>query len=288
MNSPESPVFQKKRLALRPLAGRATRSASATAPSSSKGTSTTWPSCARRSTRRSPRWARRSLPEQAAKLRRLAPARHRLLRRRLRPGRAATRARCPSPSRAGFSGRASSGSSGKTDPHDVLREQGGRGASRPRIEEAPDYLTWLLEDVRPAASRDSPRRRRRGRVSSLVEILSGSSRTRSCATRSAGAWPALRQSRSTCSGTGSGRPRPPGRRPGTAERREADTGVIRERDSRGGTAALLAAPGARRRAYPSDSKAFEGRMALRMPGRPEYRATARVSATIDFRSNRSP
>ena len=85
-------------------------------------------------------------PEQAAKLRRLAPtvvvcydgdpA-----------GRAATRGALSHLLAEGFSARVVRLPPGR-DPHDVLRAEGPERLAA-RIEEAPDYLTWLLEDANP-------------------------------------------------------------------------------------------------------------------------------------------
>ena len=46
------------------------------------------------------------------------------------------------------------------DPDDLLRRRGTGGLAK-RIDEAPDFLTWLLEDIRPDASRALPDREAR-------------------------------------------------------------------------------------------------------------------------------
>jgi DNA primase len=55
------------------------------------------------------------------------------------------------------------------DPDDRLRSEGPEGLAR-RIDEAPDFLTWLLEDVQPDAAGLSPAEKRE-RVSKVLETL---------------------------------------------------------------------------------------------------------------------
>jgi DNA primase len=55
------------------------------------------------------------------------------------------------------------------DPDDVLGRQG-TSALAARIEEAPDFLTWLLEDVRPNDP-DLPAAERRERIRSVLQVL---------------------------------------------------------------------------------------------------------------------
>jgi len=55
------------------------------------------------------------------------------------------------------------------DPDDLLRGQGPEALAR-RIDEAPDFLTWLLEDVQPAAPGLTPTEKRE-RVAQILEIL---------------------------------------------------------------------------------------------------------------------
>ena len=56
------------------------------------------------------------------------------------------------------------------DPDDLLRSEG-TAALASRIEEAPDFLTWLLEDVRPQTAGLSPSEKRE-RLGKVLEILS--------------------------------------------------------------------------------------------------------------------
>src|SRR5262245_4143247 len=56
------------------------------------------------------------------------------------------------------------------DPDDLLRDQGPEGLAR-RIEEAPDFLTWLLEDVQPQTAGLSPAEKRE-RLGKVLETLS--------------------------------------------------------------------------------------------------------------------
>jgi DNA primase len=166
LNSPESPVFQKKRLLYGLSDARdamrkrdravvvegyfdhlALVSAGIEETVASMGTALT--------------------PEQAAKLRRLAPAV--IVCYDGDPaGRAATRGALSHLLAEGFSARVVRLPPGR-DPHDVLRAEGPERLAA-RIEEAPDYLTWLLEDANPQEPGLSSAERS-GRVASLVEIL---------------------------------------------------------------------------------------------------------------------
>jgi DNA primase len=166
LNSPESPVFQKKRLLYGLSDARdamrkrdravvvegyfdhlALVAAGVEETVASMGTALT--------------------PEQAAKLRRLAPtvivcydgdpA-----------GRAATRGALSHLLAEGFSARVVRLPPGR-DPHDVLRDEGPERLAA-RIEDAPDYLTWLLEDANPQEPGLSSAEKS-GRVAGLVEIL---------------------------------------------------------------------------------------------------------------------
>jgi DNA primase catalytic core len=55
------------------------------------------------------------------------------------------------------------------DPDDLLRQEGAEALAA-RIEEAPDYLTWLLEEVRPDAP-DLSSSEKRERVGRILDIL---------------------------------------------------------------------------------------------------------------------
>ncbi len=55
------------------------------------------------------------------------------------------------------------------DPDDLLRGQGPEALAR-RIDEAPDFLTWLLEDVQPDAPGLTPTEKRE-RMAKILEIL---------------------------------------------------------------------------------------------------------------------
>jgi DNA primase len=55
------------------------------------------------------------------------------------------------------------------DPDDLLGREGPEGLAA-RIDEAPDFLTWLLEDVRPDAAGLSPAEKRE-RVAKVLETL---------------------------------------------------------------------------------------------------------------------
>jgi DNA primase len=106
-------------------------------------------------------------PEQATKLRRLTssvilcydgdPA-----------GRAASRGALAHLLAQGISCRVARLPAGR-DPHDVLREQGPERLAA-RIEEAPDYLTWLLEESDPQEP-DLSSAGKSGRIADLVELL---------------------------------------------------------------------------------------------------------------------
>ena len=83
-------------------------------------------------------------------------------------GRAATRGALMHLLEQGLSARVVRLPAGR-DPHDVLR---GEGAERlaARIEEAPDYLTWLLEDANPLElGLDSAQKS--ARITSIVELV---------------------------------------------------------------------------------------------------------------------
>jgi DNA primase len=166
LNSPESPVFQKKRLLYGLSDARdamrkrdravvvegyfdhlALVSAGIEETVASMGTALT--------------------PEQAGKLRRLAPAVV-VCYDGDPAGRAATRGALSHLLAEGFSARVVRLPPG-SDPHDVLRAEGPERLAA-RIEEAPDYLTWLLEDANPQEPGLSSAEKS-GRVASLVEIL---------------------------------------------------------------------------------------------------------------------
>ena len=166
LNSPESPVFQKKRLlyglsdAREAIRNRdravvvegyfdhlALVAAGIEETVASMGTALT--------------------PEQAAKLRRLAPAVV-VCYDGDPAGRAATRGALSHLLAEGFSARVVRLPPGR-DPHDVLRDEGAERLAA-RIEEAPDYLTWLLEDANPQEPGLSSAQKS-GRVAGLVEIL---------------------------------------------------------------------------------------------------------------------
>jgi DNA primase len=166
LNSPESPVFQKKRLLYGLSDARdamrkkdravvvegyfdhlALVAAGIEETVASMGTALT--------------------PEQAAKLRRLAPAV--IVCYDGDPaGRAATRGALSHLLAEGFSARVVRLPPGR-DPHDVLRDEGPERLAS-RIEDAPDYLTWLLEDANPQEPGLSSAEKS-GRVAGLVEIL---------------------------------------------------------------------------------------------------------------------
>jgi DNA primase len=166
LNSPESPVFQKKRLlyglsdAREAMRKRdravvvegyfdhlALVAAGIEETVASMGTALT--------------------PEQAGKLRRLAPAVV-VCYDGDPAGRAATRGALSHLLAEGFSARVVRLPPGR-DPHDVLRAEGPERLAA-RIEEAPDYLTWLLEDANPQEP-GLTSAEKSGRVWSLAEIL---------------------------------------------------------------------------------------------------------------------
>ena len=166
LNSPESPVFQKKRLlyglsdAREAIRKRdravvvegyfdhlALVAAGIEETVASMGTALT--------------------PEQAGKLRRLAPAVV-VCYDGDPAGRAATRGALSHLLAEGFSARVVRLPPGR-DPHDVLRDEGPERLAA-RVEEAPDYLTWLLEDANPQEPGLSSAEKS-GRVAGLVEIL---------------------------------------------------------------------------------------------------------------------
>jgi DNA primase len=166
LNSPESPVFQKKRLLYGLSNARdamrkrdravvvegyfdhlALVAAGIEETVASMGTALT--------------------PEQAGKLRRLAPAVV-VCYDGDPAGRAATRGALSHLLAEGFSARVVRLPPGR-DPHDVLRVEGPERLAA-RIEEAPDYLTWLLEDANPQEP-GLTSAEKSGRLSSLVEIL---------------------------------------------------------------------------------------------------------------------
>jgi DNA primase len=166
LNSPESPVFQKKRLLYGLSDARdamrkrdravvvegyfdhlALVAAGIEETVASMGTALT--------------------PEQAGKLRRLAPAVV-VCYDGDPAGRAATRGALSHLLAEGFSARVVRLPPG-SDPHDVLRAEGPERLAA-RIEEAPDYLTWLLEDANPQEPGLSSAEKS-GRVASLVEVL---------------------------------------------------------------------------------------------------------------------
>jgi len=166
LNSPESPVFQKKRLLYGLSDARdamrkhdravvvegyfdhlALVAAGIEETVASMGTALT--------------------PEQAGKLRRLAPAVV-VCYDGDPAGRAATRGALSHLLAEGFSARVVRLPPGR-DPHDVLRVEGPERLAA-RIEEAPDYLTWLLEDANPQEP-GLTSAEKSGRLSSLVEIL---------------------------------------------------------------------------------------------------------------------
>ncbi|HSS44494.1 MAG TPA: DNA primase [Thermoanaerobaculia bacterium] len=108
-------------------------------------------------------------PEQTEKLRRLSP-RVTLCYDGDAAGRAATRGALALLLSSGFEARVARLPDG-LDPHDVLREEGVSRLSA-RIEEAPDYLTWLLEDVKPEQQGISSKQKSE-RIGSILEIVRG-------------------------------------------------------------------------------------------------------------------
>jgi DNA primase len=106
-------------------------------------------------------------PEQAVKLRRLSPSVV-VCYDGDPAGRAATRGALTHLLAQGFSCRVARLPAGR-DPHDVLREEGPERLAV-RIEEAPDYLTWLLEESDPQEPELSSAGKS-GRIAGLVELL---------------------------------------------------------------------------------------------------------------------
>ena len=106
-------------------------------------------------------------PEQAGKLRRLSPSVI-VCYDGDAAGRAATRGALSHLLGQGFSCRVARLPAGR-DPHDVLREEG-RGSLTARIEEAPDYLTWLADDADPRDPALSSGERT-DRISGLLGII---------------------------------------------------------------------------------------------------------------------
>ena len=106
-------------------------------------------------------------PEQAEKLRRLCPAVV-VCYDGDSAGRAATRSALQLLHAQGFRARVARLPEGE-DPHDVLRAQGA-AALAARIEEAPDSLDWLLENVDPNAQGLSSREKME-RVRAVLEVL---------------------------------------------------------------------------------------------------------------------
>jgi len=107
-------------------------------------------------------------PEQAAKLKRLAP--------RVvvcydgdAAGRSAARTALPHLLAQGLEVRVARLPSGE-DPDDVRRREGG-DALAARIADAPGYLAWLLEELRPAEPRLSPEEKK-DRIRAILEVLS--------------------------------------------------------------------------------------------------------------------
>ena len=107
-------------------------------------------------------------PEQAAKLKRLAP-RVVLCYDGDSAGRAAARTALPHLLSQGLEVRVARLPSGE-DPDDVRRREGG-DALASRIEEAPGYLDWLLEELRPGEPRISPEEKK-DRIRAILEALS--------------------------------------------------------------------------------------------------------------------
>ncbi len=166
LNSPESPVFSKKRLLYGLFEGResirkhdrvvlvegyfdhlALVRAGIQETVASMGTALT--------------------PEQTEKLRRLCP--HAILcYDGDSAGRNATRGALQLLLAQGFEARVARLPAGE-DPYDLLQREGPDSVAR-AIDEAPDYLTWLLEDLRPAeAGLESGKKRER--IGKILEIL---------------------------------------------------------------------------------------------------------------------
>ncbi len=106
-------------------------------------------------------------PEQAEKLRRLAP-RATVCYDGDSAGRNATRGALQLLLAQGFEARVARLPEGE-DPDDLLAREGPEALAR-RIDEAPDYLTWILEDVRPEEA-GIPSGEKRERVGKVLEIL---------------------------------------------------------------------------------------------------------------------
>ncbi len=107
-------------------------------------------------------------PEQSAKLKRLA-SRVVLCYDGDSAGRAAARTALPHLLSQGLEVRVARLPSGE-DPDDVRRREGG-DALASRIEEAPGYLDWLLEELRPGEPRISPEEKK-DRIRAILEALS--------------------------------------------------------------------------------------------------------------------
>lgn len=108
-------------------------------------------------------------PEQAEKLRRLS-ARLTLCYDGDSAGRLATRGALSLLLSCGFEARVARLPDG-CDPYDVLREEGVSRLSA-RVEEAPDYLTWLLEEVKPEELGTSSIEKSE-RIGGILEIVRG-------------------------------------------------------------------------------------------------------------------
>ncbi len=106
-------------------------------------------------------------PEQVEKLRRLAP-RAIVCYDGDSAGRNATRGALALLLALGFAASVARMPEGE-DPDDLLQREG-PGALASRIEEAPDYLTWLIEDVRPAETGIASGEKRE-RIGRILEIL---------------------------------------------------------------------------------------------------------------------
>jgi DNA primase len=107
-------------------------------------------------------------PEQAAKLKRLAP-RVVICYDGDAAGRSAARTALPHLLAQGLEVRVARLPSGE-DPDDVRRREGG-DALAARIADAPGYLAWILEELRPAEPRLSPEEKK-DRIRAILEVLS--------------------------------------------------------------------------------------------------------------------
>ena len=109
-------------------------------------------------------------PEQAEKLRRLCP-KVVLCYDGDSPGRAATRAALTHLLSQGLAVSVARLPEGE-DPWDLARREGGASLAA-RVEEAPDYLTWLFEDVRPkeAGLSSAQKRERCGEILEIVKAI---------------------------------------------------------------------------------------------------------------------